>query len=300
MDRAFLVTCHGWSASNWLAHALHQHPGIACTHSARNVIADDPHEYSGDRLRQKIREFHRRYGTRQSLPLDTLYDEIHRLGDGASLYGSVHLLRLRDLPTQVARHGAPLRQITTAQLVRHPIDLVWSGRGQLDQLFRFDLNELYWTLHKIMASAKEFVLDLAHEHDILIGEPQNLAWVGACAVLGSLRLDLDAQAAVEAMPWVDWVGEVKMEEVTRDRQVLAGLVDRLSGGRLAAPAHWLDQVFAVGEVNRHRIAGARLSPADRYASLAPWQREVLHHYLDLYEIVPAYTAKGYDFSFLGA
>lgn len=294
----FTVTCHGWSASNWLAHALQMHPDVTCTHSARNVLADDTNQHVGANFRRSIREFHAGYPRRAEIPLDVLDAEIRSHGQ-TSLYGSVHLLRLRDLPVQHERHGAPSSTRVVVDLVRNPIDLVWSGYGQFRDLFRFDLNELHHTLGRVLDQAREFVLDLGHERDLLLGDVDNLAWLGACAVLESLRRDRDLVATVAALEWVRWGGVVRMEEVTTTPAVLADLVDRLSEGRLGAPDDWLEQVYGLGEVNRHRTSGGRVSPADRYAGLAPWQREVLDHFLALHGIVESYEDLGYELGFVG-
>ncbi len=293
----FLVACHGWSASNWLAHALNLNPEVVCSHSARNVVAEDPHQLDGDRLREQIRGFHRGYVARQDEPLRDLVANIP-LSEGIRARGSVHLMRLRDLPVQNDRFGDPGGVFQVANLVRHPVDLVWSGCGQFRDLFRYDINELYWTLHKVLTSAKDFVLDLGHRYDLNLGEFENLAFVGACSVLGSLRRDLDAEPRLADIPWVRWVGEVRMEDVTRDPAALSDLLGRLTNGQLVSDPAWLDAVYRVGEVNRHRTTAERLTPAARFAALEDWQREVLVHYLDLYEIPEAYAAKGYDFSFL--
>src|ERR1041384_1183508 len=131
----FIVTSHGWSASNWVAHSLDLHPEIICSHSARNASAGAPDLH--DNLKFDLGRMHAGYVNRQGRPIDESYNEIEQMGDG-KYYGSVHLYRLRDLPVLHEKFGPSSRNFSVMNLVRHPVNLVWSGYGQFKDLFRYD------------------------------------------------------------------------------------------------------------------------------------------------------------------
>jgi len=134
------VTSHGWSASNWTAHALNINKSVICTHSARNIPALSVDLQSNANLKINISELQKGYKLRQSRSLDAIYDEIESYGE-AYAYGSVHVLRARDLPIIFKNNGSPYRIFKVANLIRNPVDLVWSGYGQFRDLFRYDINE---------------------------------------------------------------------------------------------------------------------------------------------------------------
>lgn len=65
------------------------------------------------------------------------HDFIESNGD-ADFYGSVHFYRLRDLPAQYEKFENSERNFNVINLIRNPIDLVWSGYGQFKELFKTD------------------------------------------------------------------------------------------------------------------------------------------------------------------
>ena len=292
-----MVTSHGWSASNWLAYALNLHPQIICTHSARNIQASEKEMNSDPNLRKNLRDLHNGYLLRQNRTLNESYDFIESLGQ-ASLYGSVHVYRLRDLPVLYEKFGKFERRFQVLNLVRHPVALVWSGYGQFKELFRYDLNELHWTSGKVLKTAGEFIQRLALKYDLYVGDLENLAFIGAAAVLGSLRLDLDATAKTKKIPGIDFHGTVKMEEVTQKPEVLRRTIALLSGRALEITENYLEAVYKAGIVNEHKEEQNKRDAAARYLKFNEWQKEVFRYFMQKYKIREDYEKLGYDFSFL--
>ena len=288
----FIVTCHGWSASNWLAYVLNQHPKLIASHSAANLIDE---KLSND-IKDKLKDFHDGYLNRQNRPIDESYDFIESHGDG-EYYGSVHLYRLRDLPVQYEKFGNTKRTFQVVNLIRNPIDLVWSGYGQFKDLFKTDINELYWTVGKVLED-KDFIYHLNEKYDLLVGDYENLAFIGAARVLGSLRLDLDAMEKIKEIPFVHYLGEVKMEDATSRPEVLKELILKITEGEVEVDEAYLDAIYSIGKINKHKQDNKKMSAEERFESLADWQKETLMYYLEKYKIIDAYQAFGYDLSFL--
>lgn len=295
--RYFLVTSHGWSASNWLAYVLQLHPKISCTHSARNVIACDKDLQSDTNLKRHLGRLHTGYFSRQNQALDSSYDEIEALGNTRYL-GSVHRFRLRDIPVVFERFGPFQREYRVMNLVRHPVTLVWSGYGQFQNLFRYDINELHWTLGKVLGHAREFAFDLGRRYDLMLGDYEVLAFLAAAVVLGSLRLDLDAMEAVCELPNIDYRGHVQMEKVTRDPAILKEVICKLCGPELSVTPGYLQNAFNAGQINRHRRDNHQLSPEERWSTFNNWQRETFLHFMDYFNIGEPHEAMGYDLSFV--
>ena len=293
----FIVTSHGWSASNWLAYALQLHPEISCTHSARNIIACDKDLQSDANLRRNLDYLHRGYLSRQNQALDSSYDEIEALGN-SQYFGSVHRFRLRDIPIVYDRFGPFQRKYRVMNLVRHPVTLVWSGYGQFQNLFRYDINELHWTLGKVLEHAREFVFDFGRRYDLMLGDYEVLAFLSAAVVLGSLRLDLDALDSVCKTPNIDYRGHVQMEWVTRDKAVLKNVIGKLCGPELSVTPGYLRNVYSAGQINRHRRDNHQLSPEERWDEFNNWQREVFLYFMDYYNIWEDYEKMDYDLSFI--
>ena len=297
MRSNFIFTSHGWSASNWLAYALNLHDDIICTHSARNILANRTDMNSNDNLKKQLRNLHKGYVSRQSRSLDTAYDAIESFGE-AQLYGSVHVFRLRDLPVVYEKFGSFKRSYSVQNLVRHPVSLVWSGYGQFKDLFRYDLNELHWTTGKVLKSAKDFIYDLALRYDLYLGDFENLAFLGAAAVLGSLRLDLDSLTVVKKIPKIDFKGHVKMESATHCPEVLNSSIQALSTGRLSASAGYLEKVYSTGVVNQHKNDADKTDAEARYDKFSEWQKETFNYFFNKYNLQKEYKQMGYDFSFI--
>ena len=96
---------------------------------------------------------------------------------------------MRDLPVISEKYGVSTRSFKVVNIVRNPVDMVWSGYGQFKDLFRYDINELHWTTGKVIRQALEFVNYIGKKYNIYIGDFENLAFIGACAILESLKLD---------------------------------------------------------------------------------------------------------------
>ncbi len=295
--KRFIITSHGWSASNWLAFALNSHEDIVCTHSARNILANRQDMNSDRSLRENLLQLHQGYVSRQLESLEEKYAKIESLGRG-SVYGSVHVLRLRDLPYLWERFGAPNQGYEVMNLVRHPVSLVWSGYGQFRTLFRYDINELHWTLGKVLREDKEYVLETALKYDFYPGDLENLAFIGASVVLGSLRMDLDAEEEVPALQGVNYKKVVRMERVTTDPGELDRVVREISDSQCRASRSYLENVYKAGIVNEHKKDRNKTDAARRYMMFSPWQKEVFNHFFEKYNLRRAYEAYGYDFSFL--
>ncbi|KXF75001.1 hypothetical protein ATN84_20125 [Paramesorhizobium deserti] len=297
--KKFIVTCHGWSASNWLAYALNAHDDISCAHSSAAIVADDPAIFDGDGLRENIPVLRKGYIQRQTKPISDVYAEI-AASHPAPFIGSVHTYRLRDLPVQSECFGPPDTAFPVVNLVRHPLDLVVSGYGQFKDLFPIDLNEFAWTLRKIADHGLDIIEDVCARHDKRPGDFDQVCFFGACVVLGSLQLDLKARDRIQQPPantsW-DYRGAVKMEEVTRSPETLAELIERLTGETgLATPAY-LRKVSSMGRINTHHHS-ARPSSVERWRDLEDWQQEAFSRFLDHFGLRAAYIEMGYNFDFM--
>jgi len=299
MNKQFIITSHGWSASNWLAYALNLHPRVVCSHSARNLLADEKSMNSNANLKRHLADLHKGYVSRQERSIDCAYREINSMGE-ADLYGSVHVYRLRDLPVVYEKFGASKDAFNVMNLVRHPVSLVWSGFGQFKDLFRYDLNELHWTSGKVLENGQALLSRLSETYDLNVGELDNLAFLGAAAVLGSLRLDLDALDKTVRLPDVRFMGHIKMENVTRTPEVLARAIEALSDQTLLAEEPYLNAVYDAGVVNEHKKDGNKFDAASRYLQFAPWQKEAFGYFFSKYDLEPAYREMGYNFDFLTA
>jgi hypothetical protein len=297
MYNSFIITSHGWSASNWLAHSINLNNNIICTHSARNVLANDKDIHDHENLVRHIKKFHTGYVGRQMLALDDLYDNIRQNGN-VKYYGSVHVLRMRDLPILHAKFGDSNTQFKVANFVRNPIDLVWSGYGQLRDLFTFDINELYWTLDKILTEGKDFTYSLIEKYQINIGEYRYLAFIGACAILSSLKKDINAYKAVESSKSLDFIGTYKMESTTTDKRDFSELLVNLTGDSSIITEDYLSQVFSGGAINTHKKDNLKITPKQRYESFEPWQQDTFNFFFDKFELRAHYESFGYEFLYL--
>ncbi len=292
MKKNFIVTAHGWSASNWLSYVLNQHNDIIASHSAANLI---DHKFFNN-IKENLKDFHDGYKNRQNKPIDESYEFIEAQGD-AKFYGSVHLYRLRDLPVQYEKFGNSTRNFNVVNLIRNPIDLVWSGYGQFKELFKTDINELYWTTGKVLED-KEFIYHLNKKYDLLVGDYENLAFIGASRVLGSLRLDLDAMNEIKNIPFINYLSEVKMEEVTARPEILKDLILKLTNDEVEVTKEYLDDIYKIGQINKHKEDNKKLTAKERFESLTDWQKETLLYYLNKYKIIKAYEDFGYTFNYL--
>jgi hypothetical protein len=283
----FVLASHGWSGSNWAASALHQHPAITCTHSARNLLPSATAISCHAELARAAHVWDRAYKERTERPVDAVYDEIETLG-ATPVYGSVHTLRLRDLPVQIARFGRPRRTYRVANLVRHPLSFVWSGYGQLRDMFDYDPYVLHGSLSLVFATARDFVATLATDHGLNLCDRDVSAFICAAANLTNLARDLDV------LPLAHWF---KMEDLTSDRAAFANCVERLCAGNASVDSAYLDGVFGLQALNQH-AHGTAMEPVARWQMLEPWQRDICRHYLSVSNIAPTYTALGYELGFI--
>lgn len=297
----FIITCHGWSASNWLAAALQSHPKITCGHSAAAIPAEDPKVFDGPGMKAQLPRLRKGYLQRQSRPIDAVYADLARQHPAPHI-GTVHTYRLRDLPVQASQFAPQSGPYRVLNLIRHPLDLVVSGYGQFRDLFAIDLNEFSWTLAKIVDQGLDIVETICDRHGLRPGEYDVLCFFGACVVLGSLRLDLDALAKLQApgnkadpAPW-QYLGMVRMEDITRDPNALASLVTRLTGQPELADESYLQQVFRQGRINTHNPEAAD-STHQRWTDLNDWQREAFLAFLQHFDLRSAYEKLGYSFAF---
>ncbi|MGB1197739.1 MAG: hypothetical protein ACPG46_01750 [Thalassotalea sp.] len=287
----FIITCHGWSASNWLSYALSQHEDIIASHSAANLYE----EKLTNNIKGKIQEFHKGYVNRQSQSIAKCYSKITSYGH-AKLYGSVHLYRLRDIPVLYKKFGNETETYTTLNLIRDPIKLIWSGYGQFKELFRTDINELHWTLSKIMED-KEEIDNILSKYEIFPGDFINLAFIGAACILGSLRKDLDALTQVKEIPFINYCGHIKMEDVTQHPDTLRKLIT-LANDEIEVTDAYLEKVYSLGPINEHNKNAPLQSSKELFNSLSLWQQEITRFYMNKYKITDSYQSLGYDLSFL--
>lgn len=294
--KRFIVTAHGWCASNWTAHALNLNKHIICTHSARNELATDKNLQSNKNLKKNINQLQKGYLLRQARSLDDIYEDIETKGVADS-YGSVHVLRLRDLPIINAKFGPSKRSFNVVNMVRNPIDLVWSGYGQFKDLFRYDINELYWTTGKVVNQALDFANYISNKYSLFLGDIENLSFIGACAVLESLKFDLDSYCKIESIDNINFKGTVKMEDLTLKKEIFSSFMNSL-GLREFNNEKYLEEVFNTGIVNKHKHDKLILSPEERFNQFLPWQKEVFIYFFQLHELRDKYAEFGYNFEFV--
>ncbi|ADE85992.1 hypothetical protein [Rhodobacter capsulatus] len=297
----FIVTSHGWSASHWLAHNLTRHPQIACLHSSAALPADQPEPYDIAELMARqdyarlfalIAQFRAGYGTRATTPPADLYRPLEARTD-ARLIGSVHSFRLRDLPALAPDLTPPDRGLRIVNLIRHPVNLVNSGAGQFELTFRLDLNELQWITRRIVETGLDSFERIAARHRICPGDPEVLAFFGACVTLRGLAADFAARDRLRELGLSGYAGSVRQEDVTRDPAVFRDLLTRLGPGAVDCPQAYLDQVFADPRRNVHNARPRPTDPAALFADWAPWQQEAFAFCLDAFGLRAPYQAEGY-------
>lgn len=293
--KRFIVTCHGWSASNWTAHALSLGKDVLCTHSARNELANDIDLHKDSNLRENIHKFHKGYKKRTELSLDNLYEEIENKGK-AMHYGSVHVLRMRDLPIIHEKYGDSIRKFKVANIVRHPVSLVWSGFGQLKDLFKYDINELHWTTGKIVNQGLDFVNKIGKKYQVDVGDYEHLAFIGACAIMSSLKADIDAYAPVMEMPNLEFVGTFQMEKLTSDSQYFGNFIENLNMEDVLSE-EYVNLVMNTGNINKHKKDNKLMSASDRFNTFTPMQKEVFRYFFR-HSDLSKYQSFGYDVSMI--
>ena len=164
----FIVTCHGCSASNWVAYTLNLHPKIACAHGSTATIATDPTQWDGDDLHHELAKLRRGQQRQVACSIDERYDELEAQKT-APFVGSVHTYRLRDLSQQSERFPHIRRRFRTVNLIRHPLDLVVSGHGLFQKAFRINLEEFSWTLRKVVVQGLDIVESVSDRYKLAPG-----------------------------------------------------------------------------------------------------------------------------------
>ncbi|MCR9253799.1 MAG: hypothetical protein NXI20_25515 [bacterium] len=296
MSSRFIVASHGWSASNWVAHSLNMHKDILCTHSAKNIVANDPFVHTNESLKKDINKWHNGYELRLNRSVDSCYDDLERI-EQTKFTGTVHVYRLRDLPS--LHDKFPFQQpYKVFNLIRNPMSLVWSGYGQFKDLFLYDLNELYWTLKKIIDHSKEFIHEVGNRHHINIGETDKLAFIGACSVLSSLRKDIDAIQEIENANHLDYKGVIKMEEITQNPETLELLLQKISDESINIDDSYFDSVYKLGAINKHKKDSKKITASERFSALEDWQKEVFVFFMKKFNLTEEYSKFGYDLTYL--
>lgn len=287
MPIKFIVTSHGWSASNWLSYALNMHPEIICSHSAANLINT---KVAND-IRGLERSFHKAYRNRLEKSIDSSYEKIISSG-AASSYGSVHLYRIRDLPYQYDRFSIKDKYIVF-NLVRGPVSLVLSGEGQFRQLFKTDINELHWNLVKVTDNL-DYLYGLADKYDLKLGDDSVLPFVAACRVLDSLKKDIDAEKLIAGIDEFDYRGVIRMEDITLNRECFIDLIKNLLPRDAAITEEYLSSVNQLGLINRHATPIVGKSERQKFTDLPDWKKDVFQHYYNKYALHSQYAGWGYD------
>ncbi len=294
----FIVTCHGCSASNWVAYTLNLHPKIACAHGSTATIATDPTQWDGDDLHHELAKLRRGQQRQVACSIDERYDELEAQKT-APFVGSVHTYRLRDLSQQSERFPHIRRRFRTVNLIRHPLDLVVSGHGLFQKAFRINLEEFSWTLRKVVVQGLDIVESVSDRYKLAPGDYDNLCFFSACIMLGSLRLDLDAMQKLQGRDIAPWHyhGVVRMEDVTSSPAAFSELLRTISGQEDLATTEHLNRVFQTGKINTHKQA-AKQGTLQRWLDLSQWRREAFRLFLERFELRESYEKFGYDFSFL--
>ncbi len=289
-DKAyFIVTCHGWSASNWTAVALSKHPHILCCHSAMNIPANS------NSLRETEVEFketmikrHNARLSRGSRSIDALFDEVaaYDVERKRSIYGNVHSLRIRDLPRLKQEFPTPRPHVLMNQ-IRHPVSVVESGFGQVKNMLSWDVYVHLDATHG-MEDHLPFFIDLADRYQINLCDYDVRSFCYAANHL--LFLGRDCRIAPDAPTIV-------MERITTEREYFAKILQELSAGRIEPSSEYLDEVYKLGQLNRHK-SGKKITPQQQYESWLPWQQEVFYYFFIAADLKAAYQKHGYDFSFI--
>ena len=62
---------------------------------------------------------------------------------------------------------------------------------------------------------------------------------------------------------------------------------------------YLNEIYKIGQINKHKQDSKNLTPKERFESLKDWQKETLIYYLKKYDIIEEYQKYGYYFDYLG-
>ena len=292
----FIVASNVWSVSYFATNAFNLNKDVLCFHSARVEIANDENLQSNENLKDNINQLQKGCVNRQNRSLDDLYDEIY-LKMESKAYGSFDFLRMRYLPVVFRKYKSTIRNFNIANVVRHPVNLVWSGFGQFKDLFRYEINELYWISEKVVDKALLFCNQIGAKYNLNLGDFENLAFFGAFDVLGSLMKNLNAYRKVKKQENLNFSGTFQMEILTSKVYCFKGFYDKLGILNLVSD-DYLEDVFKTGFVNKHKQDSNKLSSEERFNSFLPWQKGVFVHFLDLHQLEMDYKLLDYNFDFI--
>lgn len=291
----FIVCCHGWSSSNWLAYTINSIPLMVATHSSKNVVAKDIREHALVNLRKNVRKYHEGYEKRDSRTLNEMFAGIPVTSETLAL-GSVQVYRLRDLKIlNFEEHD-----VVITNYLRNPIDLVWSGYGQLQDLFIFDINELWFTTGKVLTHGKDFVYDLADRYKLNLGDYEVLAFLGACAIMIGLKSDFDvAREKSNELSQKNFC-HFKMEDLTTNSIDLQKFIQHISRNEINLDETQAQRILNEGAINSHRHDSKPIRGADRYIAFTDWQKESFSYFMDKFDLKNEYEKIGYDLSCLNS
>ncbi len=281
-ENFFIVTCHGWSGSLWFAHAMNLHEKIICTHSAMNKLASM--EAYDEEKTVKVRKLAR--DQREDISMLDLFLEIRNNGR-ADAYGCVHTLRLRDVPSMLTRNRIPCQFMN---LVRHPVNLVNSGFGQIDEMSSYDVFVMI-DICDSLRNEMDFFIELAELYELNLCDQQVKSFLCACYHMMHLAQDLNTSPDIE----MDFI---KMETLTQDRGYYTSIIDKLTRKSIEMDDDYLDRVFQSGEIHKHRKGQKKLTAVEQYKVWEPWQQHAFSFLIEKSGIEKQYRKLGYDFSFL--
>lgn len=284
MSEYFMVACHGWSGSHWLAAALNLHPDIICCHSALNIPATQ-NTWGDNNLKRTINDREIARNRRGKVSIDLLLNEVESYGD-AVVYGNVHTIRVRDL-VELNALGSPKRSCRLANLVRHPISVVASGTGQFEDMISWDIHALIESsdaVREIIDIAKP----VAEKFNLNLCEAPVRSFIAATQHLAHLARDQLIAPNIRT---------IIMERVTADKDYFKEAVDYLTHGRVVLEDKYLNSVFSMGKLNSHKAKNYQTEKA-LYASWEPWKRCIFNQVASKHKIAEFYEPLGYDFSFI--
>jgi len=295
MAEIFIVTCHGWSGSSWLANTLHSHPDIHCTHVLYNRLPstdDSDSKFASDRYFDIIRQ---EAISRQETPIDCMLDKLI-LNIDKPYIGNVGLYRLRDLPVLSRKFGSCGHSIKVVNLIRNPLSVVFSGYGQFMKRFQYDLHELYWNLGKLLEFSYEHLCEIRLKYGVDLGDAKNISFFAAAQTLASLRLDIEAYEMVKDLENISFLGTITMEEITSSARGLQDLTLSLIPS-LSYQTSFFENAILQKAINTHYCQAPR-DAAGRFKALEHWQQESVLYFWRQNRVEEFYKDQGYNFDFL--
>ncbi len=280
----FIVACHGWSASHWLASSLNMHPDIICCHSALNVLATKS-TWEDNNLQNTVNERENARRRRGKVSIDTLLTEVESYGT-AKAYGNVHTIRVRDL-VDLDTSDSTKKPCIFANIVRHPISVVASGSGQFEDM-------ITWDIHALIESsdAVREIIDIAkpisEEFGLNLCDAPVRSFIAASQHLTHLARDQRIAPDIKT---------IKMEHVTSDKDYLREAVNYLTNDNLDITEEYINSVFSIGKLNSHKKEHFPTVKA-LYESWEPWKKHLFCEVAKKHNIIELYDRHDYDFSFV--